>query len=201
MFLCSDCLIPIPRGEFKKRMEKEDPLAFSIRTNKTAGSGLEILDREVHAAGVIENIAIILPLTNRLMENIDIPTSDHSFERMEDLYKKMGLTAQETEILDMRLDGLTYEEIGVVLGMSYQAVRDYHMQNIKGKLVRLGIKMPNHAPLITGKKICTKCQNELSLSFFYKIGQDSYKSVCKNCMKQAYTEKRKAKPQESLNES
>jgi len=183
MFLVSDCLIPIPRGEFKKRMEKEDAISFILRTSTSSGGGLEILDREVHEAGVIENIAVILPLSNKVMENIDIPVLDYSFQKMEDLYSKMGLTEEEIQIVDMRLDGLTMEEVAEKLGISKPGVY-YKIQEVKTKISRLGLKMPNHSPVLSGTKVCSRCKIEQSLSFFYKIGEGCYKSICKGCMKE-----------------
>jgi len=193
-FLCSDCLIPIPRGEFKKRMETEDASDYIARTSN------DDLTLDTFYGGVIENIAVIIPLTNRVMENLDIPTTDHSLDKMSDLYHKMGLTEIECQIIDMRLDGRTYDEIGTALGMTGQAVRGCHLQNIKSKLGKLGIKMPNHTPILAATKVCTACKRELSLSFFYRISGNSFKSHCKECMKGKY-EQNKQKGQGLRGES
>jgi len=182
-YLCHDCLIPIPRGEFKKRMEQEDVTSFMIRT--TGGVNATF---EVHDSGVTENIAVIVPLTNKVMEEIDIPCFDRSLQRMEDLYQKMRLTEEEIKIVDMRLDGCTLEEIGATLGMTKMAI-SYKLTYIKVKIQRLGIKTLDHTRLISGTKECSRCHNERSLSFFYKIGPDSYKSICKICMKEQHAEK------------
>jgi hypothetical protein len=39
--------------------------------------------------------------------------------------------------------------------------------------------------MISGTKVCSTCHAEKSLSLFYKIGEDKYKSICKDCMKGA----------------
>ena len=179
MFVVSDCLIPIPRGEFKSRMEKEDAVSFVLRTSNVGR--VDIFDREVHISGVMENIAVILPLTNKVMENIDIPVMDYSLQKMEDLYSTMQLTPTEVHIIDRRLDGMTLQEIAAELGVTHPAII-YHIQNIKTKLSKVGLKF--HSAEVSGTKTCTKCDTEKSLSRFYKISEGKYKSICKECLKE-----------------
>lgn len=181
-FLCADFLIPIPEDEFRKRikMDTADPKDFD-----------DMMELPVHASGVIPGAwAVILPLNNARLgdRERDIPYVDMRFESVEDLFNQMGLTEREVRVCNMRLDGYTLEEIGGYLELSKMMV-SYIINDIKAKINRLGIKTPERTRLISGTKCCSKCQQDKSLSFFYKIGPDSYKSVCKPCMKEAYAAK------------
>ena len=175
-FCSRDSLIPIPRYLFKQMQEEECITDFAAR--QPTHEGLI----ETHGAGVLKNAAIIVPL-NTDYYNLDIPVFTDTTD-MTDLYEKMKLTELETTVCNFRLDGYTLEEIGSKIGATKQYIY-LIIQNIKSKITALGFKTVNHVPLNPGKKTCSRCNIERSLTFFYKIGEDSYKSICKICMKGA----------------
>ena len=184
-FLEKDFLIPIPRKEFKKMMEEEDvhsyvqrttPLHFRMPANRIAH---------------IQNMPVMYSMSQDYCEDdeqgdykIEIPTYDEQLDGMDDLFVKLELTPQEVQVINLRLEDCTLTEIGKELNCSYEWIRQI-IEDIKTRLPKIGLKPYLHARKILGTKVCNgPCGKDKSLSDFYKIGEDKYKSICITCMKE-----------------
>jgi DNA-directed RNA polymerase specialized sigma subunit len=185
-FCSVDSLIPIPRGEFKQRMEIEDARDFVTRTNQTESKN--VMHYDVHLGGVCENLAVIIPIDTAEAQNaVDIPTYDEAPNSMEELYFKLRLNDTEIEVVSMRMEGYTISEIGKHVNLTKMRISQI-VDEIKLKLPRIGLKSHLMMPKIAGTKVCNACGLEKSLSDFYKIGEDKYKSHCKHCIKEKHEE-------------
>ena len=102
---------------------------------------------------------------------------------MDDLIAGMSLTKIETEILYLRLDGYTMQEIGDQLAYTKQGICKI-INAMKVKVSRLGIRIPSCCQKISGTQVCNQCKDSKSFSDYYKISEMSRKGICKKCMKE-----------------
>ena len=181
-FLRRDYLIPIPKNEFSKRIKKwnEENIIHPNAPIK------EFDSLKVHTDGGIDGIAIMVSFEN-LIENtaFDISCTDEPRSAISDLFIKLELTEREIEIVSMRLEDFTMEEIGTAIGLSKMRIKQI-LDVVKDKLRHAGFNEPTAK--ITGTKACTQCGVDKSLSDYYKRSDQSretHKSICKECMKQA----------------
>ena len=191
-FMQRDHLIRIPRAEFKRRMESEDAESYMMRvtgraTNPRAGGV------PMHRVAHIENVPIMYSLDDDMEfdaegggVSIEIPVAPNTEpDTFDYYYERMHLDPLERSVLDMRLDGLTMQEIGRALGVTKQRISQI-LAGIQVQARTIGLQTSKVK--ISGVKTCTVCKREKSLSDFYRKG-NSYHSSCKECMKK----KREAK--------
>lgn len=176
-FLRKDFLIPIPLGEFRKRVKAAEgsmymnPKSDSIKTHKN---------------GILEGVAIMVSFES-MRENtaFDITYNDAPVDAMSDLFQKLGLSDRECDIVSMRMDDYTLSEIGEVMHLTKARIKQI-LDDIKQKVIKAGFKESKHK--ISGTKVCSKCETEKSLSDYYKrsdSGRETHKSICKACLKEA----------------
>jgi RNA polymerase sigma factor (sigma-70 family) len=178
-FLRKDFLIPIPVAEFRKRvkaMEKD-----RVYMNKENKPGADV---KTHTNGILEGVAIIVSFEN-LKENtaFDLPTHDKQLNAVEDLFTKLELTERESRIVSLRMDDYTLQEIGDKVDLSKMRIKQI-LDDVKVKVRGAGMK--ENKQKCTGTKVCTMCDEDKSLSDYYKRSDQSretHKSICKACMK------------------
>jgi len=190
-FLERDFLIRIPRKQWKKMMEVEDVVDFMERTFRPG------VTLQRFGSGVLTSKPIIFSMIGRDPEtdeeyHSEIPAPKKYIKRdFDEMLIEMHLTERESMIVWLRLSGYTFAEIAERMKLTKPRIIQI-IEGLRSRWVELGFPMPRiHHRKISGTKVCTRCETEKSLSEFYKIGEDKFKSICKKCMKEQRLEKEK----------
>lgn len=103
---------------------------------------------------------------------------------LEELIRKSKFTVKQLNVLKLWKTDKTQEEIASILGISQQMVNKY-IDSCVEKIIDSYIRSYEdwyYLDLVKGKyKTCSKCKKVKLVRYFYKTGNEKYRSKCKYC--------------------